>query len=561
MKTRRVASMVAVLGLMAGSAMAQPEAPLSTGFTYQGQLKSAGSAVSGLADFRFTLWDSAVGGVQVAGPVTVSNVNVADGLFTTAIDFGVTPFNGENRFLRIEVRSPAGGGAFVTIAQRQLLSATPYALQTRGLFTDTALNVGVGGAPSTKLDVFGDATFRNRALFASGTTPVITTGMNNIVDKRMWMAHSTSFPDWGIQYRDITSDGFSGDALEFVAGDQTKPRIAIALSSGTMNFYDGTGSTTANRVIINTSSDGGLFDLYNAAGIRTVRLDGSDSTLFPGGVLSLFNRVGEESIQILSDGGGFGGTATVPSAGILIRRGGLASSQMATDPSGGLIRAFNASGQVRTTIYGNFESSNGGGATFLQDNGTVGVQVEGSEAAGQGGQINLYRADGTATISIDADFNGDGRITTQELSITGGSDLSEQFDISAAAGANVEPGMLVSIDPKNPGALVLSTGAYDKTVAGIISGAGGVKTGLMMGQKGTKADGMHAVALTGRVYCYVDATEQAIEPGDLLTSSDKAGYAMKATDAGRSHGAVIGKSMTAMAKGEKGLVLVLVNLQ
>jgi hypothetical protein len=83
----------------------------------------------------------------------------------------------------------------------------------------------------------------------------------------------------------------------------------------------------------------------------------------------------------------------------------------------------------------------------------------------------------------------------------------------------------------------------------------------MMGQKGTKADGKHAVALTGRVYCYVDATEQAIEPGDLLTSSDKAGYAMKATDAARSHGAVIGKSMTAMAKGEKGLVLVLVNLQ
>ncbi len=561
MKTRRVASMVAVLGMMAGSAMAQPEAPLSTGFTYQGQLKNAGAAVSGLADFRFTLWDSAVGGVQVAGPVTVSNVNVADGLFTTAIDFGVTPFNGENRFLRIEVRSPAGGGAFVTIAQRQLLSATPYALQTRGLFTDTALNVGVGGTPSTKLDVFGDATFRNRALFASGTTPVITTGMNNIVDKRMWMAHSTSFPDWGIQYRDISSDGFGGDAVEFVAGDQTKPRIAIALSTGTMNFYDGTGSTTANRVIINTSSDGGLFDLYNAAGLRTVRLDGSESASFPGGVLNLFNRLGEESIQILSDGGGYGGTATVPSAGILIRRGGLASTQMATDPSGGILRAFNASGLTRATIYGNYGASNGGGALFAQDNGTAGVLIEGSEAAGQGGQINLYRADGTATISIDADFNGDGRITTQELSITGGSDLSEQFDISAAAGANVEPGMLVSIDPKNPGALVLSTGAYDKTVAGIISGAGGVKTGLMMGQKGTKADGKHAVALTGRVYCYVDATEQAIEPGDLLTSSDKAGYAMKATDAARSHGAVIGKSMTAMAKGEKGLVLVLVNLQ
>lgn len=561
MKTRRMASMVTVLGVLAGTVLAQPEVPLATSFTYQGQLKNSGNVVNGLADFRFTLWDAAAGGVQVAGPITVNNVNVADGLFTTGIDFGVTPFNGENRYLRIEVRSPAGGGAFVAITQRQLLSASPYALQTRGLFTDTALNVGVGGTPTTKLDVFGDATFRNRALFASAATPVITTGMNNVVDKRMWLSHSLSFPGWGIQYRDFTSDGFGGDTVEFVGGDQTKPRIAIALSSGTMNFYDGTGSTTANKVIINTSSDGGLFDLYNADGLRTVRLDGSESSTFPGGVLSLFNRVGEESIQILSDGGGLGGTATVPSAGIIVRRGGLASAQMATDPSGGLFRAFNASGQTRVTVYGNYGSSGGGGALFSQDNGTTGVLIEGSEAAGQGGQINLYRADGTATISIDADFNGDGRITTQELSITGGSDLSEQFDISAAGGVSVEPGMLVSIDPKNPGALVLSTGAYDKTVAGIISGAGGVKTGLMMGQKGTKADGKHAVALTGRVYCYVDATEQAIEPGDLLTSSEQAGYAMKANDSARSQGAVIGKSMTAMAKGEKGLVLVLVNLQ
>ena len=187
--------------------------------------------------------------------------------------------------------------------------------------------------------------------------------------------------------------------------------------------------------------------------------------------------------------------------------------------------------------------------------------VEGSEAAGQGGQINLYRADGTVTISIDADFNGDGRIITQELQITGGSDLSEQFDVRTSDGSAVQPGMLVCIDPAHPGALAVAGRAYDKTVAGIVSGAGGVKTGMSMGQKGTAADGRHAVALTGRVYCYVDATVAAVEPGDLLTSSDTPGYAMKAADHERAQGAAIGKAMTPLAKGEKGLVLVLVNLQ
>ena len=551
-------SAVGVLAFLAGTAGAQVEAPLSTSFTYQGQLRNAGSAVSGAADFQFWLYDASVGGVLIAGPVTVLNVPVTEGVFAAAIDFGVAAFNGDNRYLQISVRAPAGGGVYSPVSGRQLLSATPYALQTRGLFTDAGLNVGVGGTPaSSKLDVFGDTTVRGRVLVSSGTTPVITTGMNNANDKRMWMAHSTNFPSWGIQYRDLVSDGFPADSIEFVAGDQTHPRIGIALSSGTMSFYDGTGSTVNNAAVINTSTDGGLIDLYNSAGIRTVRLDGSSSAGFPGGDLGLLNRTGQESITLAADGGGYDGD----SAGIMVRKGTTSAAQMATFANGGLLRAFNASGSARSTIYGNISGTGSGGAVFSQDNGSVGIDMRGSEVAGQGAQINLYRADGTNTISIDGDFNGDGRIITQELQITGGSDLSEQFDIRAADGSAAQPGMLVCIDPAHPGALVVSSSAYDKTVAGVVSGAGGVKPGLWMGQKGTAADGRSPVALTGRVYCLVDATDAAVEPGDLLTSSSTAGHAMKAADHGLSQGAVIGKAMTRMAKGEKGLVLVLVNLQ
>lgn len=68
------------------------------------------------------------------------------------------------------------------------------------------------------------------------------------------------------------------------------------------------------------------------------------------------------------------------------------------------------------------------------------------------------------------------------------------------------------------------------------------------------------VALAGRVYCNVDATKIGVEPGDMLTSSTP-GHAMKSTDYARAHGAILGKAMQRLEKGQKGQILVLVTLQ
>ncbi len=168
---------------------------------------------------------------------------------------------------------------------------------------------------------------------------------------------------------------------------------------------------------------------------------------------------------------------------------------------------------------------------------------------------------GIGTLNPVAPLDVDGRTRTESLEITGGSDLSERFNVrSGEKGFNVEPGMVVTIDPDRPGALLLSSKAYDKRVAGIISGAGGVKTGMLMGQKGSLADGELPVALTGRVYAWADATKQAIMPGDLLTTSKTPGHAMKVQDYQAAQGAIIGKAMNGLRHG-KGLVLVLVSLQ
>ena len=160
-----------------------------------------------------------------------------------------------------------------------------------------------------------------------------------------------------------------------------------------------------------------------------------------------------------------------------------------------------------------------------------------------------------------------GRTTTQVLEITGGADLSELFDVRgltdedmSPSSGQVKPGMLVSIDSDNPGKLVVSNKAYDQAVAGIISGAGGVKPGLLMGQKDSQADGSYSVALTGRVYGWVDAANGPIKPGDLLTTSPITGYGMKVDDYEQARGAIIGKAMTSLPEGS-GLVLVLLALQ
>ncbi|MCI0390251.1 MAG: hypothetical protein MOB07_15995, partial [Acidobacteria bacterium] len=169
---------------------------------------------------------------------------------------------------------------------------------------------------------------------------------------------------------------------------------------------------------------------------------------------------------------------------------------------------------------------------------------------------------GRVRLAIDTN----GLVSVNALQITGGADFSENFDINTMetsgepAPGNVEPGMVVSIDPTNPGKLSLSMQAYDDRVAGIISGAGGVKPGMILSQEGTLADGKHPVALSGRVYCWADASNGMIKPGDLLTTSNTPGHAMKATDREKGHGAIIGKAMTGLKEG-KGLVLVLVTLQ
>ena len=107
--------------------------------------------------------------------------------------------------------------------------------------------------------------------------------------------------------------------------------------------------------------------------------------------------------------------------------------------------------------------------------------------------------------------------------------------------------------------LRISERAYDKRVAGVISGAGDFKPAIILGKQQSHGKRM-PVALIGKVYCKVDASSSPVEVGDLLTTSARSGYAMKAVDHQKSFGAVIGKALRPLASG-LGLIPILIALQ
>jgi hypothetical protein len=149
-----------------------------------------------------------------------------------------------------------------------------------------------------------------------------------------------------------------------------------------------------------------------------------------------------------------------------------------------------------------------------------------------------------------------GSASVCSLTIRGGCDLAEPFQISDR---EIPKGSLVIIDEENEGKLKLAAREYDTRVAGIVSGANGVNSGICLHQEGVFEGGQN-VALSGRVYALADASNGAIKPGDLLTSSSVPGHVMKVTDHARAQGAIVGKAMSGLQSGE-GMVLVLVSLQ
>jgi hypothetical protein len=515
--------MYRIAWIMMGMALsaAAAAAPIGTAFTYQGQLRDGGLPAQGLYDLQFALYDASSGPSQVGPTLTLPGVSVAAGLFAAQLDFGQV-YTGQALYLAIGVRPGGSGGAYTALTPRQPLKPAPYALYAPGGLWQasgsnvyySAGNVGIGTtAPEEKLHVAGNAVVRGSGWPTPGS------------ESRLFLGD-------GNQY--IKSVAGQGLRLGTYGGTD-----GLVLKEGSGNVGIGTISPQGALHVASAGDPPQLKLEQTASNWARLRMGATGGTMWdvsvgPGATPALSFWNGSANTMVLAYNGNVGIGTTVPQQKLNvvgIAQFDLPTGRVSVSTPGGNpgVIAFAPAGHRRDIVFDD-----------------VGLRLLVGNSAS------------APTVGLDIYENGHTRV--QVLEIAGGSDLSEPFDVNSQD-KPVQPGMVVCIDAKHPGRLIRSSRAYDRTVAGILSGAGGVNPGLVMGQKGSAADGAHPVALSGRVYCLVDASGGAVEPGDLLTTSDTPGHAMKVRDPARAQGAVLGKAMSSLAAGRKGLVLVLVTLQ
>ncbi len=492
--------------------------------------KNNGAALAGPVDLRFNIYT--VGGALVEGPILVRQVPLVNGVADTTFPVSARSFDGTGRELGVSVDDGE------EMAPRLPLVTTPYALRVDRVTSeelDDRIELGSASVDG-RLMVWNNSANVESVELRGSDAQISTYGSDGLEQIRLW---GQTFGELLMHDADDNNLAVRLGATRF----GLPPSFPFVDTGGRLRLYNGVGEL---RTQVSAGTNGGSLTLYNGStSVAIQNLVEGDGN----GLLSV--RDADGTVTVLIEG------AEIAADGAQITLRDAAGTDTvvidAQEGSGAALRLSDETG-AQKIIMDAQEGSAGGGVIYLYNNAGINTIEIDAEETDSASAIRLKDSSGITRITLDPQRTGGGRVITPVLEITGGSDLSEQFDIDGDA----KPGMVVSIDPTAEGKLFIAHQAYDKKVAGIISGANGILPGMLMGQHGSAANGDHPVALTGRVYCFADESTGTITAGDLLTTSANPGHCMKVTDHAKAQGAVLGK---AMGRVNNGMVLVLVSLQ
>lgn len=584
-----------------------------TNFSGTGQFKFVLVRGAGAA----SLWSNDGSSAGGSEPTASVSLNVTNGLVMTLLGDATLPnmtaippsvFTNADVRLRVWLN---GGSGFQLLTPDQRIVSVGYAMAAEtvpdgsitiaklapGVLNSTNLpansitstqladNIALGATNiSGRLDVYRTSANTPAITLLGSTSQISTYGSDGLEQTRLWgvsygeLLLNNSLANNATAVR-LTAQGATGGQLELRnTNGSTRALLEGENTGGLLTLYQSDGNVGA--VLYGNDSGAGALSLRNTNGSSRLRAYGQYNN--GGGGMQVLNNLNAVTVAVEGDSSSAGFVSVRNSAGAtrasmyggandggqmaVYEKDGTLTTLIHNVSSNGVVSVRNAAGAETIYLWGRDSANTGSGQIGIKESdGTETVTIQAAEVAGDGAQIVLRKSDGAATITLDANQGTQAKITVAGtvaagvVEITGGSDLSEKFDIGRG-NDEVQPGMLVCIDPERPGRLIPSQSAYQRTAAGVVSGAGGVLPGMLMGQSGTLADGKHPVALTGRVYARVDASYGPIQPGDLITTSDTPGHGMKVKDYHRAQGAIVGKAMTELKSG-KGLVLVLVTLQ